>query len=342
MGWNTTAWQNSDWSIAVIVTNAPDFWNALNERKLILGAAAEHVPIKSADVHAATAGAPASTSGTFSWAYLQAWIASNCTSFVQSHATTGAALASDFYEGKTAITMWTATNLYKSIYANEASTGFRRATTLPANWMDFTDPAYSYGIMQPGDIIGPWVFLDLQRAFNRLIWTKATFTWDLTGADGKYGRNLVNTSYADAMAGLAAAWPVTDYTGDSVPCGVYYGENGWSAGWYDALARTIEATGSMSLYAGITRDIDWMTKCVPYNAGTWDDNGHDVANGTWKTWHTDAGDTDATPTSAMLGDKLTLPDAAAPGAGSYEWRGWLVSEYAALVRWNVASGLVYT
>lgn len=40
--------------------------------------------------------------------------------------------------------------------------GFRRCTVTPADWTNRQDPAYSYGIAQPGDLIGPWLFKDLQ------------------------------------------------------------------------------------------------------------------------------------------------------------------------------------
>jgi hypothetical protein len=45
--------------------------------------------------------------------------------------------------------------------------GFRRATA----WNGVDDPTWSYGVMQAGDIIGPWIFEDLQAAFDALRWT---------------------------------------------------------------------------------------------------------------------------------------------------------------------------
>lgn len=55
--------------------------------------------------------------------------------------------------------------------------GFRRATT----W-----GAYSYGTMQAGDIIGPWVFQDIQRGLSALQWTFRR-PWDSPGYTHQYG-----------------------------------------------------------------------------------------------------------------------------------------------------------
>lgn len=47
------------------------------------------------------------------------------------------------------------------------ASGFRRAT----EWDGITEPEWSYGSMEVGDIIGPWIFEDLQKAFKALKWT---------------------------------------------------------------------------------------------------------------------------------------------------------------------------
>lgn len=40
--------------------------------------------------------------------------------------------------------------------------GFRRCVTAPTDWTNYNDAAYSYGKVQRGDLIGPWIFKDLQ------------------------------------------------------------------------------------------------------------------------------------------------------------------------------------
>ena len=51
--------------------------------------------------------------------------------------------------------------------------GFRRVpgAAWPSDWTDANDPAYSYGRIEPGDIIGPWLLTDLQRGYSALRWT---------------------------------------------------------------------------------------------------------------------------------------------------------------------------
>lgn len=41
----------------------------------------------------------------------------------------------------------------------------------PSNWTNYNDPAYSYGVMQAGDIIGPWIYADLQVILQNMKWT---------------------------------------------------------------------------------------------------------------------------------------------------------------------------
>ena len=49
--------------------------------------------------------------------------------------------------------------------------GFRRATGVDQsvnNWTNYNDDCFAYGKMQSGDIIGPWVLVDLQKAISEL------------------------------------------------------------------------------------------------------------------------------------------------------------------------------
>jgi hypothetical protein len=52
-----------------------------------------------------------------------------------------------------------------------ATVGWRRATTKPADWTDYEDAAYGYGVIQAGDIRGPWFFEDLQKALDSMRWS---------------------------------------------------------------------------------------------------------------------------------------------------------------------------
>jgi len=60
--------------------------------------------------------------------------------------------------------------------AGMSTQGFRRATTFDRDTDDWADvdsdmwsrPENGYGLAQAGDIIGPWIFDDLQKAFSRM------------------------------------------------------------------------------------------------------------------------------------------------------------------------------
>ena len=55
------------------------------------------------------------------------------------------------------------------------SSGWKRATEWVPGAVDGTwqnDVTFSYGVMQAGDIIGPWIFDDLQKALSTLKWTE--------------------------------------------------------------------------------------------------------------------------------------------------------------------------
>ena len=93
--------------------------------------------------------------------------------------------------------------------------GFRRATTWPADWTDYADAAYSYGPIQAGDIRGPWIFDDLQKAFDALRWT---FDVDNGEYDSlrKQSYGSSDTSYADALSSAKADWDSSSYSAGGV------------------------------------------------------------------------------------------------------------------------------
>jgi len=99
--------------------------------------------------------------------------------------------------------------------------GFRRATEMPEDWTDLNDPAYSYGLMKRGDIVGPWILVDMQNALSAMKWssesmysgdvsqgdlTKAVYTyWE----EGETQQEWKDRTYADYLT----ATPVVDAGG---------------------------------------------------------------------------------------------------------------------------------
>ena len=99
------------------------------------------------------------------WTAMQGWVEANCIYFVDDDSFS----TSTEYTNVNAIA-YTLSNFRT---AAEITSGFRRATSWPTDWTDYGDAAYSYGRIQSGDIIGPWIYDDLQKAFDALRWSYA-------------------------------------------------------------------------------------------------------------------------------------------------------------------------
>jgi len=155
------------------------------------------------------------------WYALQEWVETYCTSFVDHTQETN---PGDF-DGETAFPMFTLSSFRSA--ADLHSSGFRRATawdpsgTPPADdWTDLNDPMFSYGRMQADDIIGPWIWVDLQNALTALKWTKQS------GAVGSWSSTLQSrtSGYSSWQAVCTDATDEqdTDWSGSSWGLGTSY------------------------------------------------------------------------------------------------------------------------
>jgi len=174
-----------DWQAASFCN---EFRGALSERRQAIDGAALADIAAGEDIQAVTF-----------WKTFQDWQEANLTSFVDENAT---------IVGTAAVTMWTT-----ATWRTEAgihSSGYRRATawdTATDDWTDNTDAMFSYGKMQAGDIIGPWIFDDLQKGFDALNWTTKTGTEaDSAQFIGPAG------SAANAVCATARTTHLTDWT----------------------------------------------------------------------------------------------------------------------------------
>jgi len=86
-----------------------------------------------------------------------------------------------------------------------ADLGWRRATEWPTDWTDLEDEAYSFGRMEAGDIIGPWIFVDLQTALDAMRVRYVT-----TDALGKGERILITDDIGDNYDDLVDAFDAAD------------------------------------------------------------------------------------------------------------------------------------
>lgn len=138
---------------------------AYSERRQAIGQSA-YIPIDGKDVQSRTY-----------WAIFQNELEINCSYFID-HSNGPINPTGDDFLSFTLATWRAAAGLNAS--------GFRRAT----EWDGVNDPAWSYGWMQAGDIIGPWIFEDIQNGLSALRWTTRAASSNLI--------NRFNTSHEES------------------------------------------------------------------------------------------------------------------------------------------------
>jgi len=261
-----------------------------------------------------------------------------------------------------------------------AAWGFRRAVTWPSDWRDPEDPAFTFGKMQTGDIIGPWILADLYMMLNELLWTVHTPEFYYADEeDGEasaawgYGDGI---SYAEAINAAYADWIDDEYPHGPAP-GPHYALCATSRcvgaqyGYYSQCWR-YRGRLSLELWTGRQRDVDFYgCPRLPGDEGftyrDFDDYGnpqdtapHAIPFGVdaWNLMITESGTSEATViTSEYLADYSEEPGSSnCPGGDVGEWcrdpgsydassiRGWRVGpdDVKAVVRWDVAGGFYYT
>jgi len=142
-----------DWQYVSFIN---ELINAYSERRQALGYSSVANKAVDTDIHA-----------TSFWTTMQNWLETYCVYFVD-HTIPIA--------GSNGPTLYTLASWRAAAGLN--SSGFRRATAWtpgnPANWV--TDVSFSYGQMQNDDIIGPWIFAELQAGLKALKWTTMSST----------------------------------------------------------------------------------------------------------------------------------------------------------------------
>jgi hypothetical protein len=350
MAWSITGngWADADWSAVATVNQ---FISAVNERWLAAGLSAALV------IPAVVAGDDVQRGEL--WRTLQERVAALCAYFVQSHAANGTAYADDHYEGlaasdaSTFLPVWNSADAWQAagLYVDAGTYGFRRATTAPTDWTSNTDPAYSRGYVQWGDIIGPWIFRDLQAMLNLLVWTQTL--QNTSPGEHKLGvaPDQLNQDWAAAKA-IAEA----DYDACTPISGGGVGDAdvaAYTRGYthqdvtYEAEMWRGRSQHRVDLPAHCKRTIDWYCLGLPINYVTdpprsfFDANGDAVQNGQWHCWSSETpGTPAATETSTAWLGALARPawcDLPVGGTLYLGYRAW----FAALIRWNIAGGFAY-
>lgn len=232
----------ASWDHAQDRTRANEIVRAYSERRQALGQSAV-TALASND----------NAQDTAFWRGMQEWVDTYCTSFVND----GATIA-----GATAVPMHTLTS-----FRTEAgiSSGWRRATA----WSPPTDPTWSYGTIQSADIRGPWIFEDLQKAFDALRWTTKAVNFGSGSGQGEGSGTIDESECATKRSEYISNWdtyypdglPYTDAGTTYYPgsAGAYYGvpsggnvELQWRTGKYETASVSSIPTHidhAASLYA---------------------------------------------------------------------------------------------
>jgi len=177
---------------------------AYSERRQAIGLSSESALAAGADIQAASF-----------WSVWQTWIYNTVTaSNWADHAASGGD-----YTGDSAIPWYTWSTFLSR--AGLPAGGFRRVAgeTWPSDWTDNADAAYSFGTIQAGDIIGPWLLVDLQRAFSALKWSTwasaAVPSWRTAVVTGERGfeRTDAYIDCATVYAANVSAWSAGSWGG---------------------------------------------------------------------------------------------------------------------------------
>ncbi len=157
------------------------FQGAINERYIALSGSAMRDPPADGD----------SFHSRNWWWELQNWIELNYASFCQRKKKVGDNWVEwegpAYYTGEETIPTWG--DLSWALFCESAGChdyGFRQVqgNDWPADWRNLDDAAYTYGKVEAphagtnpnGDMVGPWIFDDLYRMLNELVWTPKTYT----------------------------------------------------------------------------------------------------------------------------------------------------------------------
>lgn len=239
------------------------------------------------------------------------------------------------------------------------------ATDLPhSNWRRYTTHpndggTVQYGRVQAGDIMGPWVFEDIQKCLNVLVWTTAgtnsvpgmSYVHTANFVDGvNYsGYGLDERTYTAAKAGAIADWGLSTSTYYHVMAYShahgqylnYYGRWDWDADIRHSDAK-IQVTG---LSAGVMREAIFYIWPISLYGYDFDDNGYGFTRDEYNMVGSPKTGDGETITSDLSGtDTATMPnwiEDPPPGQGGAWGLGFGTSFAAAILKWNVAGGFEY-
>lgn len=331
-GWTITNWTGDpDWSA---VANINDFEDAIAERVTVkLGPGLPARPFSVGD------DVQAAVYLFKTWQERVELCFGPAALWARSH-DNGIIRSVDYYDNAASID--TCGSLAEGFAATDlANTNWRRYTTHPDDGGSDLG-----GQCQVGDIIGPWLFEDIQKVLNILVWTVRLTDWVLADCE-LYDGTGDDASWAAAKAAAAADW---DGPASCGACPV--SPRAWSNGLLNAGVYTA-AIGRMrspaqtqdSISTLFARDIRWHAYCTKNGYGTWNDHGDLVAENGWECWSVDSpSEAAAEPTSlARMGSTDLITAWPAQPNGGATSTGWAAQndDNRCLILWDVTNGFTY-
>jgi hypothetical protein len=182
------------------------------------------------------------------WSTLQGAVNAMCSAFNPSSPyDTGGFIDEDYeLEGSTAPTYFTTSALYTKA---GIPSGFRRVEIgkkYPSDWTDYNDPSFTYGTIGIGDVIGPWLIVDLQKVLT-ILTTVSSYCGHLTYGyyfwnPAEYTPNVWVKSLGDNYISTSGANAVTTHINTDWPAGSWmnYGTGWWFQIW---SRRNVDESG---------------------------------------------------------------------------------------------------
>jgi len=199
------------------------------------------------------------------WTALQGWLEANCTAFIDH-------LNGPLNGDQTAFLYFTLATMRAAADLN--AFGFRRVPE-GVEWDGITDPVWSYGQMQAGDIIGPWIFEDLQKVFGALKWTQKTSV-----ANRSQSKSAVGNTETSCVANLAlynSNWSTATWSAEIEYQYFHYVDvaQGTHSGSYDGFVASRQkgkaAISDIPTINPCVADIYLVPASHPFGSGTFYD-----------------------------------------------------------------------
>ena len=329
MAWPITDWSgNPDWAA---IANVSAFVEAINERLIVYGN--EPLPTKTVDDDVQAA----------AWfASMQTAIENMYHSFVVFHPPghyDNSAFPDPTYYGG-----------LEDLYANLAAL-FSAAGLSTSTWRAYTTHPDDAGAdqargIEAGDIIGPWLFEDLQKVLKVMVLTlpptKGGVSQEIKAGSGD---GTWAEATGEAEAAFAAYTPISGYPAQAYSRAYRY--NGDPATYLVYIQRGREKYSFSGIPTAFAHSVECYARAIipwGYDPAAFDANGDDVIEDKWSLFDTISPSTDASVETSWLGSIAGPPTwCSAPPEDADNLLGWALSPscFSAIIRWNVAGGFVY-